>query len=95
MTGGRRSQSELPDFEARSLLGTWIPQLDPIPQLRVDRPSCRHHRAGLGELLVLGLFTGLAAVVGAVRNFNYIFAGSAGGKPLYIVIPLTRSWPGQ
>ena len=42
----------------------------------------------VGVLLILGLLTGIAAFVGAVMNFNYIFAGSAGVNPLYIIISL-------
>ena len=38
--------------------------------------------------MILGLLTGIAAFVGAVMNFNYIFAGSAGVNPLYIIISL-------
>ena len=42
----------------------------------------------VGVLLILGLLSGMAAFVGAVMNFNYIFAGSAGVNPLYIIISL-------
>ena len=42
----------------------------------------------VGVLLILGLLTGIAAFVGAVMNFNYVFAGSAGVNPLYIIISL-------
>src|SRR6516164_2125956 len=42
----------------------------------------------VGVLLIIGLFTGIAAFVGAVMNFSYIFAGSAGVNPLFIIISL-------
>ncbi len=40
----------------------------------------------IGALLILGLFTGIAAALGALLNFTYIFAGTAGVNPLYIII---------
>jgi thiosulfate dehydrogenase [quinone] large subunit len=40
----------------------------------------------IGVLLIIGLFTGIAAFLGAVLNFSYVFAGSAGVNPLYIII---------
>jgi thiosulfate dehydrogenase (quinone) large subunit len=42
----------------------------------------------VGILLILGLFTGIAAFVGAVMNFSYVFAGTAGVNPLFIIISL-------
>lgn len=42
----------------------------------------------IGVLLILGLFTALAAFAGAVLNFSYIFAGTAGVNPLFIIISL-------
>jgi thiosulfate dehydrogenase [quinone] large subunit len=42
----------------------------------------------IGVLLIIGLFTGIAAFLGAVLNFSYVFAGSAGVNPLYIIISL-------
>jgi thiosulfate dehydrogenase [quinone] large subunit len=40
----------------------------------------------VGVLLIIGLFTGIAAALGATMNFSYIFAGTAGVNPLYIII---------
>jgi thiosulfate dehydrogenase [quinone] large subunit len=42
----------------------------------------------VGVLLIIGLFTGIAAFVGAVMNFSYVFAGTAGVNPLFIIISL-------
>jgi thiosulfate dehydrogenase [quinone] large subunit len=42
----------------------------------------------VGVLLILGLLTGIAAFVGALMNFSYIFAGTAGVNPLFIIISL-------
>jgi thiosulfate dehydrogenase [quinone] large subunit len=49
----------------------------------------------VGILLIIGLFTGIAAFVGATMNFSYVFAGSAGVNPLFIVISLflIMAWP--
>ena len=48
----------------------------------------------VGALLILGLFTGIAAFVGVVMNFSYMFTGSAGVNPLYAIlgILLVLSW---
>lgn len=42
----------------------------------------------LGILLILGLFTGIAAVLGAVLNFSFVFAGSAGVNPAMILVSI-------
>jgi thiosulfate dehydrogenase [quinone] large subunit len=42
----------------------------------------------VGVLLFIGLFVGIAAFVGAVLNFSYVFAGTAGVNPLFIIISL-------
>lgn len=42
----------------------------------------------IGVLLILGLFTGIAAVLGAVLNFSFVFAGSAGVNPAMILVSL-------
>ena len=42
----------------------------------------------IGILLIIGLFTGIAAFAGASMNFCYIFAGTAGVNPLFIIISL-------
>jgi thiosulfate dehydrogenase (quinone) large subunit len=42
----------------------------------------------VGILLIVGLITGIAAFIGALMNFSYIFAGSAGVNPLFIIISL-------
>ena len=40
----------------------------------------------IGVLLILGLFTGLAAVVGLSLNLVYMFTGSAGVNPAYAIV---------
>lgn len=40
----------------------------------------------IGVLLLVGLFTGLAAFLGAVLNFSFVFAGSAGVNPAMILV---------
>ena len=40
----------------------------------------------IGICLILGLFTGIMAFLGAILNFSFIFAGSAGVNPAMIVV---------
>lgn len=40
----------------------------------------------IGTLLILGLFTGIAAFLGATLNFSFVFAGSAGVNPAMILV---------
>lgn len=40
----------------------------------------------IGVLLILGLFTGIAAALGAILNFSFVFAGSAGVNPAMILV---------
>src|ERR1700678_2315389 len=40
----------------------------------------------IGVLLILGLFTGLAAVAGLTLNLVYMFTGSAGVTPAYAIV---------
>jgi thiosulfate dehydrogenase [quinone] large subunit len=42
----------------------------------------------IGIALILGLFTGIAAFLGVVLNFSFVFAGSAGVNPLFLIIGL-------
>jgi thiosulfate dehydrogenase (quinone) large subunit len=42
----------------------------------------------IGIMLILGVFTGIAALFGATLNFSYVFAGSAGVNPLFILISI-------
>lgn len=42
----------------------------------------------IGVLLILGLFTGIAAALGAILNFSFVFAGSAGVNPAMILVSL-------
>ncbi|MCH7901513.1 MAG: DoxX family protein, partial [Acidobacteria bacterium] len=47
----------------------------------------------VGELLIdialiLGLFVGIAAFLGAVLNFTFVFAGAAGLNPAMIIVSL-------
>jgi len=41
-----------------------------------------------GIALMLGLFTGLVALLLAFMNFNYMLAGSAGVNPIYLVLAI-------
>jgi thiosulfate dehydrogenase [quinone] large subunit len=47
-----------------------------------------------GICLILGLFTGAAALVAAFLNFNFMLAGSAGVNPLYflLAVVLVMAW---
>src|ERR1700678_3973265 len=40
----------------------------------------------IGAALILGLFTGLAAIAGLVLNVIYMFSGSAGVNPAYAIV---------
>lgn len=40
----------------------------------------------LGLALILGAFVGIAAFFGAVLNFSFVFAGSAGVNPAMILL---------
>jgi thiosulfate dehydrogenase [quinone] large subunit len=40
----------------------------------------------IGALLILGLFTGLAAFAGLTLNLVYMFSGSAGVNPAYAIV---------
>lgn len=42
----------------------------------------------IGVLLIIGLFTGIVAALGAVLNFSFVFAGSAGVNPAMILVSL-------
>lgn len=42
----------------------------------------------IGVLLILGLFTGIAAALGAILNFSFVFAGSAGVNPAMILVSI-------
>jgi thiosulfate dehydrogenase [quinone] large subunit len=47
-----------------------------------------------GVCLILGLFTGVAALIAALMNFNFMLAGSAGVNPMYFLlgILLVMAW---
>jgi thiosulfate dehydrogenase [quinone] large subunit len=51
----------------------------------------------IGALLILGLFTGLAALAGLVLNVIYMFSGSAGVNPAYAIVAvfLILAWTGS
>jgi thiosulfate dehydrogenase [quinone] large subunit len=53
---------------------SWIAKLVTVSELAI------------GVLLILGLFTGLAAVVGLSLNLVYMFTGSAGVNPAYAIV---------
>ncbi len=40
----------------------------------------------IGLALILGLFTGIAAMLGSIMNFSFAFAGSAGVNPAMILV---------
>jgi thiosulfate dehydrogenase (quinone) large subunit len=42
----------------------------------------------IGVALVLGLFTGVFAFLGVVLNFSFVFSGSAGVNPAFIIVGL-------
>ncbi len=42
----------------------------------------------IGAALILGAFVGIAAFLGILLNFSFIFAGSAGVNPLFLIIGL-------
>jgi thiosulfate dehydrogenase (quinone) large subunit len=42
----------------------------------------------IGVLLIIGLFTGVAALAGLVLNLVYMFSGSAGVNPAYAMVAL-------
>jgi thiosulfate dehydrogenase (quinone) large subunit len=42
----------------------------------------------IGIALILGLFTGIMAFLGAILNFSFVFAGSAGINPAMIAVGL-------
>jgi thiosulfate dehydrogenase (quinone) large subunit len=42
----------------------------------------------IGICLILGLFTGIMAFLGAILNFSFVFAGTAGVNPAMIVVSL-------
>jgi thiosulfate dehydrogenase [quinone] large subunit len=48
----------------------------------------------IGIALILGLFTGLAALAGLTLNLTYMFSGSAGVNPMYAIasIGLILGW---
>lgn len=42
----------------------------------------------IGAALILGLLTGIAAALGALLNFSFVFAGTAGVNPAMILVSL-------
>ena len=42
----------------------------------------------IGVALILGLFTGVFAFLGVVMNFSFVFSGSAGVNPAFIIVGL-------
>ncbi|MFH1105023.1 MAG: DoxX family protein [Actinomycetota bacterium] len=42
----------------------------------------------IGLTLILGAFTGIAAFLGALLNFSYMFAGSSGVNPAMVVVSM-------
>lgn len=42
----------------------------------------------IGAFLIVGLFTGIVAFLGAILNFSFVFAGSAGTNPAMILVSL-------
>jgi thiosulfate dehydrogenase [quinone] large subunit len=48
----------------------------------------------IGVLLIVGLFTGIAAGLGATLNFSFMFSGSAGVNPAFLLaqVLLVAGW---
>jgi thiosulfate dehydrogenase (quinone) large subunit len=42
----------------------------------------------IGLALILGVFVGIAAFLGVVLNFSFVFAGSAGVNPAFLIVGL-------
>jgi thiosulfate dehydrogenase [quinone] large subunit len=42
----------------------------------------------IGVALLLGIFTGIAAAAGLVLNFSFVFSGSAGVNPAFMIVGL-------
>ena len=42
----------------------------------------------IGVALILGLFTGIVAFLGLILNFSFVFSGSAGVNPAFILVGL-------
>ena len=40
----------------------------------------------VGVLLIIGAFSGIAAIVGATLNFNFMLAGSASTNPVMFIV---------
>lgn len=51
-------------------------------------PAVAFGQTLIGVALILGAFTGVAAFFGVVMNFSFVFAGSAGVNPLFLIIGL-------
>ena len=61
---------------------SWIAKLVALSELAI------------GALLILGLFTGVAALAGLVLNMIYMFSGTAGVNPAYafVAVLLIMAW---
>jgi thiosulfate dehydrogenase (quinone) large subunit len=48
----------------------------------------------IGAMLILGLFTGIAALLGSILNFSFVFAGSSGVNPAMLLVSglLVLAW---
>jgi thiosulfate dehydrogenase [quinone] large subunit len=48
----------------------------------------------IGAALILGLFTGVFALLGLVLNFSYMFSGAAGVDPAFVIaaVLLVLAW---
>ena len=49
----------------------------------------------VGIRLILGIFTGIAALFGSFMNFNYLLAGTVSTNPIYYSWPFSSFWPGK
>jgi len=70
-------------------VSNWYASL--IQHVALPHVSTLSHVVAYGEFvvgiaLILGLFTGLAAFVGAFMNLNYLFAGAVSINPLLLVL---------
>jgi thiosulfate dehydrogenase (quinone) large subunit len=55
---------------------TWFAKLIPVGEFLV------------GLALILGLFTGFAALVGGFMNWNFMMAGSASVNPMFLALSI-------
>lgn len=60
----------------------------PIVEESAMAPLVAVGEVAIGLALIVGVFVGVAAFLGVVLNFSFVFAGSAGVNPLFLVLGL-------